>query len=466
MSLWLSLVALFQAPLISALPVSAPFALSDIAFLSGKLRAPEPTLGKNQWRLPFFQISKGQQQAVRPLPGALDKIPVFHSNCPEVISNEGILLSTFSSIGKGNPYAHLNFAFSGRFDIFAHHIAKRPKTQNQRTLYLGIILHNPGERSVTVDILSGASYLTAPDAPFVTLPSQVEDPSGKVYAGPGSRVAVDILRGRRKPIFPASLEIPAKQSRILLNQQISPRSGTSLNGSSTYLRLQSRGKVQVASLALFGRRGGSGKERAPTLSEWEQLVQKGALITPRERIPTFSFDRPEGRRFYSRVAGVAEGSQWQAQVTDSAQARILTIPQTGGAFSYVLNTLKGVTFGTKQIQSATLLVRYPDTAIQSQGNYGVQYSLSLPLYNPTATERTVALALQTPLKDNNNQRETLKFLNPPAQQVFFRGPVKVSYPNDQGKEQARYFHLVQRRGEQGKPLVKLKLQPREKKQSN
>jgi hypothetical protein len=70
-----------------------------------------------------------------------------------------------------------------------------------RTLYLGIILYNPSQEPVTVDILQTASYLSQPDAPFIELPSVVDNPAGTVYAGPGSRVMSDILRGVTKPIF-------------------------------------------------------------------------------------------------------------------------------------------------------------------------------------------------------------------------------------------------------------------------
>lgn len=65
-----------------------------------------------------------QTQEVRPLPGELDSTPVFNSNSPELIQTEGILLSTFPSAGMRTPEAHLNYPFQGRFDIFAHHIAR------------------------------------------------------------------------------------------------------------------------------------------------------------------------------------------------------------------------------------------------------------------------------------------------------------------------------------------------------
>jgi hypothetical protein len=80
---------------------------------------------------------------VRVLPGKLDSIPVFNSNSPEVVQTEGILLSTFWQEAKQVASAHLNFPFKGRFDIFAHHIAKAKNRQETHTLFQGIIVHNP-----------------------------------------------------------------------------------------------------------------------------------------------------------------------------------------------------------------------------------------------------------------------------------------------------------------------------------
>jgi hypothetical protein len=65
-----------------------------------------------------------QLQEVRALSGQLDTVPVFNSNSPEFVLKYGILLSTFPPKGKKLPTAHLNFPFRGRFDIFAHHVAK------------------------------------------------------------------------------------------------------------------------------------------------------------------------------------------------------------------------------------------------------------------------------------------------------------------------------------------------------
>ena len=399
-----------------------------------------------------------QSQEVRRLPGQLDNVPVFNSNSPELVQTEGILLSTFPPNGKSTPAAHLNFPFQGRFDIFAHHVAKALTPDDLRTLYLGIILYNPGKEPVTVDILQAASYLSQPDAPFIELPSQVDNSAGTVYAGPGDRAMSDVLRSRRQADFPAQLVIPPQQSQLLLNLPIPVRTlEPPINGRSTLMRLRSDGTVYAASLAHYAPVTPDGNERAPTLEEWQQLLDKGELAGPRDRVPTPP-EATTGNIIYGRVAGVAQGSEWQAQLVDTPAAQSLNIPQPGQAFSYPLSTVPRGTFGTGQIQSARMLVRYPDTAYLANGNYGVQYSLTLPLVNPTNDTQTVALTIQTPLKEDQSQ-QGLRFLEPPAKQVFFRGTVQIRYNDDAGLPRTRYVHLVQQRGQQGEPLVTLKMPP-------
>ncbi len=427
----------------SALKQMLPF-LSSL-FLAQAAPAPQPQ-----------EIA--QPQEVRPLPGKLDSVPVFNSNSPELVLKEGILLSTFPPTGKQVPTAHLNFPFRGRFDLFAHHVARAEPPDNLRTLYMGVIVHNPGPVPVTVDILQAASYLSQPDAPFIQLPDVAENPDGTVYAGPGSRVMSDILRGQRQAEWPPQLVIPPGSSQMLINHPIPVRGLTPpLNGRSTLMRLRSDGTVYMASLALFAKQNPDGSERAPALEEWQTLLVSGDLATPRDKTPT----PPDaaGNIIYGRVAGVASGSQWQAQIVDSASAPHLTIPQPGQAFSYAIASLRGGQLGTGQVQSAPMLVRYPDTAYQAHGNYGIHYALTLPLHNPTASQVAVTLTIQTPVKEDRLSTPGLRFLEPPPTQVFFRGTVRVRYSDDLGRPQTRYAHLVQRRGQQGPALVRLAMPP-------
>lgn len=396
-------------------------------------------------------------QEVRPLPGQLDDVLVFNSNSPEVVQTEGILLSTFPPEGKRIPSAHLNRTFEGRFDLFAHHIAKATDPNDLRTLYLGAILHNVSSQPVTIDILQAASYLSQPDAPFIELPSYIENPTGSVYAGPGDRAMSDVLRGRRQSDFPAQLVIPPGESRMLMNFPIPVKTlEPPINGRSSLVRMRSNGPVHIATLGMFAPSAENGTERAPTLEEWETLLQNGELAGPRDRTPT-PLDSNEGQVIYSRVAGVAQGSTWQAQLIDNPKAQTLTIPPSGQAISYGLSTLLAGRMGTNQIQSAPLLARYPDTAYQAHGNYGVEYNLTLPLFNSTNTPQTVAIALETPIKEDQLSKQGLRFFDPLPRQVFFRGTVRVRYNNENNLPQTRYVHLVQRRGQEGEPLIRLPL---------
>lgn len=398
-------------------------------------------------------------QEIRPLSGNLDNVPVFNSNSPELVLKEGILLSTFPQKDRKTPEAHLNFPFRGRFDVFAHHVAKAPSPEDLRTLYIGVILHNPSKEPVTVDVLHAASYLSQPDAPFVELPAQENNFFGKVYAGPGSRATSDVLRSKRQSILPPQIMIPPGESKMLLNSPIPVKEfDPPINGRSTLMRLRSRGTVYAASLAMFAPNDTNGQERAPTLAEWQNLLQNGDLAGPRDKKPTPP-DETNKSIIYGRVAGVAKGSLWRTSLRDSTKATYLTIPSSDRAISYGISTLDRGTLGSGQIQSAPMLARYPDTAYRAHGNYGVQYSLNLPLYNNTKTQKTVSVSLQTPIKEDKLSKKGLRFFEEPAKRVFFRGTVLVRYTDDRGIPQTRYVHLVQNRGEQGKPLVTLNIKP-------
>lgn len=389
-----------------------------------------------------------QPDEVRALPGALDSVPVFNSNSPEKVEQPGILLSTLSPTGKQNPTAHLNFSFNDRFDIFAHHVTKAAPAPAPQVMYLGILVENPNKTPVRILVLQANTRLTT-HAPFVNLPTQVLDQRNRVFAGPGSRTSGDFLRRERDSIFPESYVIPPESSQMLT---VLPIPATALNGRSLLMRLFSNGRVNLASLALWEK---PGPDKVPTLEDWQNLAQTGQLSAPRDRTPT-PLAQTSGQFIYGRVAGVSQGSQWRATVTDRPGMPYLTIPVENQAISYVVNTLDRGRLGTQQIQSAPMLVRYPDTAYRSHGNYGVLYELTLPLKNPTAQSQQVALRFQTPIKEDQLSQAGLRYLQTPPNQIFFRGPVRLEY-EENGQTQVKYFHLVQRRGQIGDPLITLDL---------
>ncbi len=395
---------------------------------------------------------------VRPLPGQLDAVPMFNSNSPEWVKTEGILLSSFPAQGKRVPTAHLNYQFRGPFTLFAHHFTHTPP--ELQTLYLGVIVHNPGLQPATISVNQAASYLLKPDAPFQEQPEISENPTGKIFSGPGIRAVDNVLRGQRQAGFPAQLIIPPGQSRMLMNHPIPVRDlPKPINGRSSFLRLNSSRPVYVASLAMYAKRNAPGKERAPTLTEWQQLLDTGDLAGPRDKKPSPP-DQKTGQLIYSRVAGVQQGSTWQTTLTDPH----LTTPPTGESISFVLNTLRGGRLGTEQSQAAPLVVRYPDTAYESHANYGVHYDLTLPLINRSRKPQIIALKLETPFKEEKLSKQGLRFRKPPWSYPYFRGTVRLQYLDEQGADVKRYIHLWHRRGQLVKPLIKLKLESGQQRQ--
>ncbi|NJK41517.1 MAG: DUF3370 domain-containing protein [Acaryochloridaceae cyanobacterium SU_2_1] len=439
--------------------------------------------------------SAHQEVEFRSLPGRLDTVPVFNSNSPEVIRDSGILLSTFPPQGKRHPQAHLNYAFTGRFDIFSHHIAKSDRPDSTPTPYQGILIYNPSRtRVVTINVLQAASYLGTPDAPFIALPQQVSNDLGRIYSGPGSRVVDHILRGRRQTHWPPLLTLQPGQSKMLMNLPIplprtpaakgpvrGPETGqtnslasaggailqntaSSSNTRSTLAHLYSTGPIYMANMSMLAPTKDNGTEDIPSKKDWETLLLNGKLLTPRD-LPPSPVNQAATPYYYGRVAGVSRGSLWQAQVTDQPNSKYLTIPKPGNTIAYGLSSLQRGTFGTGQVQSAPMLVRYPDTAYLAHGNYGVRYNLTLPLYNPTSQVKKVVVAVQTPFK-HDRPNAGLAFSVTPKPAVFFRGTIRVRYKDDDQTPQAQYFHIVQRQGEPASPLVTLMIQPGEQRLVN
>ena len=477
---WLSLTHTAISPL-----PHAPYSIASVPAVEGQA-------------LPRIPNEVIRYYEVRPLPGELDSVPVFNSNSPELIQQNGILLSTFPGNEMAHSEAHLDYAFEGRFDFFTHHVARGTADYDRRTMFVGGVIYNPNSESVTLEVLQGVSYLSQ-EAPFRNLPSIRSNPEGNVYAGPGSRTVTDFLQGRRQSQWPRRITIPPQQAYLLMNAPIplrrlpfaadatlppgsvlpgQPNSYASTpvasvvpqgstqelpsNGRSLLLHLESDAPVYAATLAMYAPLTLDGQERAPTLQEWLMLLVNGDLAGPRDIPPTnpddYQRNSNEGRFFYGRVAGVAQGSQWDAIAEDEPNSDQLTIPKPGEAFSYVLSTVDHNTFGTEQIQSAPMLVRYPDTAYRAHGNYGIHYKLSLPLYNESDNEQQVILRMQTPLQDETIPYG-LRFLRNPMNRVFFRGTVRVRYQTDSGREQIRYVHVVQRQGDEGSPILQLQLPP-------
>jgi hypothetical protein len=231
-----------------------------------------------------------------------------------------------------------------------------------------------------------------------------------------------------------------------------------INGRSALMRLKSSGKVYAASLTMFAKKNPDGSDKAPTLEEWQALLDTGSLAGPRDKAPTPP-EQTSGQLIYGRVAGVQQGSKWRSQLVDRPGGKDFTIPQPGQAISYPLSTLRGGRLGTDQVQTARMLVRYPDTAYEAHANYGVEYNLNLPLYNPTNKPQSVALTIETPLKEDKLSQGGLRFQKPSRDFPFFRGTVRISYSDDKGQQKNRYVHLWHRTGQVLEPLETLVMPP-------
>lgn len=383
---------------------------------------------------------------VRPLPGGLDQRLLVNDNNPEVVTEDGILLSTFDGSGRKVPSAHLNVPLEGAFDLFSHHVYAGAKGAPESTLWLGVILGNRSERPVTVQVPSGATYLSQPGAPFLPLPARMEHDGLSVYAGPGSRTAGDLIAGAPRPAaLPEQITLEPKANAVLLSLPL-PVKGLDplLNGRTLQLRLRSDGPVSLATVGLIS-------DQAPEASALLALLD-GDLSAKEHRA---SPKGAAGSIIYSRVSGVQIGSRWSGQLRDPGSKTLAVGDQP---ISWPIASLQRGSLGTKQVQSAQLKAFYPGTSWEAHGNYGVEYDLQLPLKNSSNKTRRYDLRLESPLKTDRNQGG-LKFISPAKGPIFFRGSVEVR-GSDDGPGR-RYLHLVLRKGDPGQSLGMITLGPGE-----
>lgn len=401
------------------------------------------------------QSTVERASSVRPLPGALDGTEVFNSNSPEIVRDDGILLSTFARSAQTG--AHLPHAFNGRFDVFVHHINNGAIRGDRRTVHVGLIFGNAGHKKVHIRVLQAASYVSQPDAPFIEVQPLQEDPAGKIFSGPGDRVTSDMLRGKFTLAIPPVMVLKphatyAVDLPIPINALTPP-----VNGRSALLRLKSNGPVYVASLSKLGAKDCS--DTPPSMNEWQSVLEAGKLSCPRDVPPTAP--KLDGPIKYGRVAGVSIGARWQGTITSGGETALSVSP--GDSLSYVVASVDRGTLGTNQVQSAPLAVRYPDTAYSAHGNYAVHYDIDVPLYNPTPDKETVSFTLQTPIK-NTNSSTSLRFYEHPPNRAAFRGVVNVRCKDRHAKKVSRYFHIVERFGDESLPFFSVIVPPNGKRE--
>ncbi len=393
-----------------------------------------------------------RQQQLRPLPGQLDELLLLNDNNPELITGEGVLLSTFPT-NQG-----LNLAFDGRFDLFSHHVYAGKPEELASTLWLAVLAEPVGTEPVTLDVISGSTSLsqgTKPGqtaAPFLPLPSLMAETTTPIASGPGSRVAGDLLRGDQAPELPRQIKLAPGHASALLVLPI-PVAGLDplLNGRNLQLRLKSSAPVYLATVAAYGK-----NDMPPSNQRWRALLSAGTR-SPKEHQPTPRGSK--GRMIYSRVSGVQIGSTWTGTLADPGSS---TLNINDAPISWPISSLERGDLGTAQVQTAELKRFDKGTAWAAHGNYGVEYDLTLPLHNPDRATRTVAIALESPDKRGSSNGK-LQFKPGNSGPVMFRGPIEVTgLDGANGRAMGRRrFHLVLRRGQEGPQLGTVSLAPGE-----
>ena len=406
-----------------------------------------PSRSDSQAKGPFLR-----EQQLRPLPGQLDGVLLLNDNNPELITGEGVLLSTFPA-NQG-----LDVALDGRFDLFSHHVYAGKPEELASTLWLAVLAQPLGTEPVTLDVISGSTSLSQGTksgqtaAPFLPLPSLMAESTTPIASGPGSRVAGDLLRGDQAPELPKQIKIDPGHASALLVLPI-PVAGLDplLNGRNLQLRLKSSAPVYLATVAAYGQ-----NDSPPSDQRWRALLSTGTR-SPKEHQPTPRGSK--GRMIYSRVSGVQIGSTWTGSLSDpgSNTQNINKAP-----ISWPISSLERGDLGTNQVQTAELKRFDKGTAWAAHGNYGVEYDLTLPLSNPERSSRTVAIALESPDKRGSSNGK-LQFKPGNSGPVMFRGPIEITgLDGANGRAMGRRrFHLVLRRGQEGPQLGTVSLAPGE-----
>ncbi|MCP4972101.1 MAG: DUF3370 domain-containing protein [Prochlorococcus sp.] len=402
-----------------------------------------------------------RQQEVRPLPGELDRVLMVNDNNPELIKGEGILLSTFPAKHSQNTahktsQSNLAVTLDGRFDLFSHHVYDGQKDEPDVTLWLAVLAQPLGNEPITLKLLAGSTSLSQATttgqtaAPFLPLPAVIAETTSAIAAGPGSRVAGDLLRGNQASELPNQWQLMPGSPSALIVLPI-PVAGLDplLNGRNLQMRLHSNGAIALATLAGYGK-----GQDAPSLQRWIELLESGKL-SAKEHTPTPRGSN--GKIIYSRVSGIQVGSTWKAKITDpgSSVLRLANSP-----ISWPISSIERGRLGTGQVQTAELISHYQGTAWAAHGNYGVEYDLTLPLYNDSKHSKTMLLKIESPIKNDKNNTH-LDFQSSTTGPVMFRGLIEVSGLDNKSSHDLgpQRFHLVLRKGQKGPNLGSVTITP-------
>ncbi|MCX5940614.1 MAG: DUF3370 family protein [Cyanobium sp. LacPavin_0818_WC50_MAG_67_9] len=312
----------------------------------------------------YVALMAGQQ--ARPLKGSFNHVPVLHSNQPEEVEGEGILINTAPGYAyaaeTGQPLRNAEYTFNGEFGVHMHHKYFPPNrgqlsaSGRRPELTLGLILINPGARPVHIRFENGA-VRNSFEAPYLQQYKMGVRPLGPRpwNTGPGDATAIQVLRGRLDSKLSEEITIPARSRIVLFHTQL-----PALGIANALLKGRSDGPFQMAVVAA----------KNPQ-SDWEVLsvLDQGRLAPGRvylNRIADIN-----GRRVFSRVGGVAIGDAYQASLShDLAQQGPLHVP---------LTSTHRHNFGAREVQVNPLVSRMVDSSLDNVGTYGVRFDVDLNL---------------------------------------------------------------------------------------
>ena len=362
-------------------------------------------------------------QSARPLQGQFNNVPVLHSNQPEEVQGEGILVSTAPGYAyaaeTGQPLANATYTFNGEFGLHVHHkyypqdrsrIVRPGGRRGEMTL--ATILINPGSMPVHIRFDKGA-VRNSFEAPYLAANLMGVKPLGPRpwNTGPGDATAIQMLRGKLDNRLADEITIPAYSRIVLFSTQL-PAKGIA-NG---LLRGRSDGPFQMAVVAAEDPNGDG---------DILAVLDRGRLAPGRiylERIAQI-----QNGTVFSRVAGVALGDTYTASLQHDLRQSPLHVP---------LTSTPRHNFGTGEVQVNPLASRMIDSSINNVGTYGVRFNIDLNLQG----SGPYALVLSHPTPNGRSF-------------TAFRGSIGIE--TDEGY---REVHVGMRSGE-SLPLAELNLKP-------
>ena len=304
-------------------------------------------------------------QTARPLNGTFNNVPVLHSNQPEIVNGPGILVNTAAGSAiaaeSNEPLRNAAYTFNGEFGVHMHHKyypqdqSKLGGHRDRGLMTLALIATNPGSSPITLNFERG-SVKNSFEAPYHSNRLMGVKPLGvrPWNTGPGDATAVQLLRGQLDRKLPERVVIPAGAQRVVV-RTVLPARGIA-NG---LLRGRSNGPFTMAVVAA---------EQSAQDSDLFAILSAGRLAPGRiylNRIREIQLGH-----VFSRVAGVALGDAYAAEISHDLNQGPLHVP---------LTSTKRHHFGTNDVQVNPLTTRMIDSALNNVGTYGVRYDLTLNL---------------------------------------------------------------------------------------